>query len=67
MLKVNSQIKLGVNWIILPGHSDDLKSVFEMVKEINNTELLCKKKPHISKVVFFNFFLEICTKANNYS
>ena len=34
--KVNSQIKLGVNWIILPGHSDDLKSVFEMVKEINS-------------------------------
>ena len=34
--KVNSQIKLGVNWIILPGHSDELKSVFEMIKEINS-------------------------------
>jgi len=34
--KVNSQIKLGVNWIILPGHSDDLKSVFRMIKEINS-------------------------------
>ena len=34
--KVNSQIKLGVNWIIFPGHSDDLKSVFKMIKEINS-------------------------------
>ena len=39
----------------------------KMISGINNTELLCKKKPHISKVIFFNFFLKICTKANNYS
>jgi TDP-4-amino-4,6-dideoxy-D-glucose deaminase len=32
----NSKIKLGVNWIILPGHSNDVKSVFNMIKEINS-------------------------------
>ena len=39
----------------------------KMISGINSTELLCKKKPNISKVIFFNFFLGICTKANNYS
>lgn len=43
---------------------DELK---KMISRINNTELLCKKNPQISKVILFNFFLEICTKANNYS
>ena len=43
---------------------NDLKKI---IGEINNTELLCKKKPHISKVIFFNFFSEICKKANNFS
>ena len=42
----------------------DLKKI---INGINNTELLCKKKPQISKVVFFNFFLKICVKANNFS
>ena len=42
----------------------DLKKI---INGINNTELLCKKNPQISKIIFFNFFLEICTKANNYS
>ena len=37
------------------------------IYEINDVELLCKKKPTISKVVFFNFFNKICKKANNYS
>ena len=37
------------------------------IYEINDIELLCKKKPTISKVVFFNFFNKICKKANNYS
>ena len=32
----NSKIKLGVNWIILPGHSDDLLPVFKMIKDINS-------------------------------
>jgi TDP-4-amino-4,6-dideoxy-D-glucose deaminase len=31
-----SKIKLGVNWIILPGHSEDVRSVFKMIKEINS-------------------------------
>ena len=43
---------------------DDLK---KMISEINNTELLCKKNPQISKFIFFNFFASICKKANNYS
>ena len=43
---------------------DELKKV---ITGINRIELLCKKNPQISKVIFFNFFNEICTKANNYS
>ena len=43
---------------------DDLKKI---ISEINNTELLCKKNPQISKFIFFNFFSSICKKANNYS
>ena len=43
---------------------NDLKKI---IGEINNTELLCKKKPRISKIIFFNFFSEICKKANNFS
>ena len=34
--QTNSSIKVGVNWIILPGLSDDLKAVFKMVAEINS-------------------------------
>ena len=43
---------------------DELKKI---IGGINNTELLCKKNPQISKIIFFNFFLDICVKANNYS
>jgi len=43
---------------------NDLK---KMIGDINNTELLCKKNPHISKIIFFNFFSQICKKANNFS
>ena len=43
---------------------DDLKKI---ISEINNTELLCKKNPQISKFIFINFFSEICKKANSYS
>ena len=39
----------------------------ETVQEINDIELLCKKNPQISNMIFFNFFTKICTKANNYS
>ena len=44
--------------------SNDLKII---VSEINDTELLCKKNPQLSKIIFFNFFTKICIKANNYS
>ena len=43
---------------------NDLKKI---IIEINNTELLCKKNPKISKIVFFNFFSDICKKASNFS
>jgi len=43
---------------------DDLK---KLLGEINNTELMCKKNPQISNAIFFNFFSEICKKANNIS
>jgi len=42
----------------------DLKKI---IGGINNTELLCKKNPQISKAIFFDFFLKICVKANNFS
>ena len=43
---------------------NDLKTI---IGDINNTELLCKKNPQISKSIFFNFFSKICKKANNFS
>jgi len=43
---------------------DHLKKIIE---DINNTELLCKKNPQSSKIIFFNLFNEICKKAKNYS
>ena len=44
-----------------------LDELNKIIVEINKTELLCKKNPQVSNIIFFNFFLEICTKANNYS
>lgn len=35
MAESNKPLRLGVNWIILPGHSNDLKKVFRMIKQIN--------------------------------
>jgi len=43
---------------------NDLKKI---IPEINDTEILCKKNPQISKIIFFNFFTTLCKKANNYS
>ena len=43
---------------------NDLKKI---IGEINDIELLCKKNPKISKIIFFNFFSEICKKASNFS
>jgi len=37
-LKQNSNVKLGVNWIILPGHSDDVLKVFDLIEDINSTQ-----------------------------
>ena len=45
-------------------NSNTLKTV---ISEINHTELLCKKNPQTSKIIFFNFINQICKKANNYS
>ena len=42
----------------------DLKTI---IYEINDAEVLCKKNPQISKIIFFNFFTKLCKKANNYS
>ena len=43
---------------------NDLKNI---INEVNDTELLCKKNPKISKMIFFNFFTKLCKKANNFS
>ena len=43
-----------------------LNELNKIIKEINNTELLCKKNPQISTSIFFNFFSKICKQANNY-
>ena len=44
--------------------SDDLQKI---IYDIDNTEILCKKNPQLSNIIFFNFFNDICKKANNYS
>ena len=44
--------------------TDDLKKTSS---EISNIEILCKKNPQISKIIFFNFFSKICKKANSFS
>ena len=44
-----------------------LNELKKMINQINDTELLCKKNPQVSKTVLINFFSEICIKANNYS
>ena len=44
-----------------------LKDLIEIVPDINNTEILCKKNPHISSSILLNFFMSICKKANSFS
>ncbi len=39
----------------------------KIINEINNTEFLCKKNPQISRIIFYNFFSEICKKASSFS
>ena len=48
-------------------HIWKIKDLQKMIKEINNIELICKKKPQISKIVFFDLFSRICIKANSFS
>ena len=43
---------------------NDLKTI---IHEINNTEVLCKKNPQISKIIFFDFFTKLCKQASNFS
>ena len=43
---------------------NELKKV---VEEMNEIESQCKKKPQISKIIFLNFFTQLCKKANSYS
>ena len=45
----------------------DLDSLRKIILDINYTELLCKKNPQVSKIIFSSFFLNICKKANNFS
>jgi len=45
----------------------NLNDLNEIIYEINNTELLCKKNPKISRIIFFDFFSKICKKANSFS
>ena len=49
---------------ILAWEMNDLRRIFY---EINNVELLCKKKPQLAKIISFNFFSKICKKASSYS
>ena len=44
-----------------------LDALKKIVYEVNDTELMCKKNPEISKIIFFKFFTNLCKKASNYS
>ena len=44
-----------------------LNDLNKIIEETNNTELLCKKNPQISKFIFMNFFSNICIKASNFA
>ena len=44
-----------------------LANLKKTIYDINDIELLCKKNPQISTMIFFNFFTKICRKANNFS
>lgn len=45
----------------------NIKRLEKTIDEINNIELMCKKNPNISKIIFFKFFSEICKKTSNFS
>jgi len=44
-----------------------LKDLKKVITDINDTEILCKKNPHISSSILLNFFMKICKKANSFS
>ena len=44
-----------------------IKDLKEIIININYIEILCKKNPQISNSIFLNFFMGICSKANNFS
>ena len=44
-----------------------LKDLKKIISDINDTEILCKKNPHISSSILLNFFMQICKKANSFS
>jgi DNA polymerase III subunit delta len=39
----------------------------KVISEINETELLCKKYPQVSKMIFVSLFTKLCKEANSYS
>tara|TARA_B100000686_G_C16779846_1_gene971063 strand:+ start:1774 stop:2790 length:1017 start_codon:yes stop_codon:yes gene_type:complete len=45
----------------------NLKDLLKIISDINKTEITYKKNPQISKIIFFNFFTEICKRANSFS
>jgi len=44
-----------------------LNELKKIIYEINTTETLCKTKPQIAKIIFFNFFNKLCKKASSFS
>ena len=45
----------------------NIEDLYNLITEINHTELLCKKNSQISNSIFFNLFSKICNKASNFS
>ena len=46
---------------------EELDNIKKIISDINDTEILCKKNPHISSSILLNFFMGICKKANSFS
>jgi DNA polymerase III subunit delta len=44
-----------------------IEDLYNLISEINHTELLCKKNSEVSDSIFFNLFSKICNKASNFS
>ena len=37
-LQIKQNTKVGVNWILLPGHGNDLYALFDLIEDINSTQ-----------------------------